>query len=292
MKKISCCIAVLFSSLVHNAQNVGIGTINPTEQLDVNGNINVTGTIKTNGTDGLPNQVLMKNNNGTLVWADISEFKNFKSFTNTTSTTWTVPDGVSRLLIEAWGAGGGGAVGGGGGSGGYVIVRTTIVAGTTVTVTCGIGGSGASSSATTGTLGGTTFVSFTGGSLSAQGGRGAQPTVGGTGAVMGTAGTGDHVQWIGYEGETGISSWENYGQYSSTVFYTAVHYGNGANAPFAKSNGGSGGFYSYNTASLATIKSYVSTSGRKPGGGGGGGGSNSGSFYGSPGADGMVIIRW
>ena len=43
-----------------NAQNVGINNPNPNEKLDVNGNINVTGTIKANGSAGSPNQVLKR----------------------------------------------------------------------------------------------------------------------------------------------------------------------------------------------------------------------------------------
>ena len=40
--------------------NVGIGTTNPAEKLDVNGNINLNGTIKVNGQDGQAGQVLMR----------------------------------------------------------------------------------------------------------------------------------------------------------------------------------------------------------------------------------------
>jgi hypothetical protein len=63
---------LLFSLLLivgnSQAQNVGIGNSSPAEKLDVTGNINVTGTIKANGVDGTPNQVLMKNNAGNLEW--------------------------------------------------------------------------------------------------------------------------------------------------------------------------------------------------------------------------------
>ncbi len=97
-------------SLYHNsttAQNVGVNTTNPTERLDVNGNINVTGTIKANGIDGSANQVLMKNGSGNLAWGDLCEYKNAVTLFNA-SGTWNVPAGVTRIFIEVWGAGGGG----------------------------------------------------------------------------------------------------------------------------------------------------------------------------------------
>ncbi len=65
-----------------HSQNVGIGTNTATEKLDVNGNLNVSGTIKTNGVSGQPNQVLTTGTTGTLESADISQYKNFVSYTS------------------------------------------------------------------------------------------------------------------------------------------------------------------------------------------------------------------
>src|SRR2546422_3189964 len=64
---------------------------------------------------------------------------------------WTVPDGVTRVQVEAWGAGGGGgggsggsgnlfSRGGSGGSGAYVRTTTAVVPGQTFTVSVGGGG--------------------------------------------------------------------------------------------------------------------------------------------------------
>ena len=65
------------------------------------------------------------------------------------SYTWTVPTGVSRVTIEAWGGGGGGSArcccdcyhhGHGGSGGGYVAISTDTVAGCSYTVCVGRGG--------------------------------------------------------------------------------------------------------------------------------------------------------
>ena len=74
-----------------------------------------------------------------------------------TNTSFTVPSGVTRIIIEAWGAGGGGggncspnaagAIGGGGGSGAYVKKSITVVEGQTYAITIGQGGASGGSTA-------------------------------------------------------------------------------------------------------------------------------------------------
>src|SRR5687767_3167062 len=107
---------IVLSSLNMNAQNVGVGTTTPVEKLDVNGNINVTGTIKANGVDGTANQVLMKNGSGALSWGDLCDYKNYEMFNELGVQTWVVPAGVTKIEVEIWGGGGGGSMycGGGG----------------------------------------------------------------------------------------------------------------------------------------------------------------------------------
>jgi hypothetical protein len=130
----------IFSTGFLFAQNVGIGTTTPVEKLDVTGNINVSGTIKANGVDGQPNQVLMKNNSGVLAWGNMSEYKNMATFTDTTATvTWPVPPGVTKVWVELWGGGGAGLEAGGGG-GGYLSVIVNIIQGENVHITVGKGG--------------------------------------------------------------------------------------------------------------------------------------------------------
>jgi hypothetical protein len=52
------------------AGNVGIRTATPLFPLDIKGNLNLTGEIKTNGTGGLAGNVLTSNGNGTMQWAE------------------------------------------------------------------------------------------------------------------------------------------------------------------------------------------------------------------------------
>ncbi|MBL7729150.1 MAG: hypothetical protein JNM68_15745, partial [Dinghuibacter sp.] len=110
-------IPVFLTANLH-AQNTGIGTNTPTEKLDVHGNINITGVIKTNGTDGAPGQVLTRGSGNTLQWATVnantSATENFQVFTATTAgavQTFTVPAGVTKITAEAWGGGGTGGAG-------------------------------------------------------------------------------------------------------------------------------------------------------------------------------------
>ena len=134
------------------AQNVGIGNPTPAEKLDVKGNINVSGTIKADGVDGLPNQVLMKNSSGVLTWGDVTEFKNYVIFTFTSSGSvqnWSVPAGVTKIKAELWGGGGKGnsvygslTAGSGGGSGGFIAGYFTVTGGTSVSITVGAGSTG------------------------------------------------------------------------------------------------------------------------------------------------------
>jgi hypothetical protein len=146
MKRISLLSVVYWFSLSLAAQNVGINNPTPAEKLDVNGNINVTGTIKANGVDGTANQVLMKNSSGNLAWGDICNYKNAVTLTSTSGGTWTVPANVTSILVEVWGAGGGGNILAGGGGGGYCRAHFTVAPGATVSYNAGTGGTGSISS--------------------------------------------------------------------------------------------------------------------------------------------------
>lgn len=100
MKKVYACAFLLLFCKYQNvlSQNVGMGKTNPQEKLDVG---------------GIAGQALVKNAAGTMVWGDLSLYKNTIDFPSGSSSitntvyTWTVPPGVTKLLVEAWGGGGG-----------------------------------------------------------------------------------------------------------------------------------------------------------------------------------------
>jgi hypothetical protein len=199
-----------------------------------------------------------------------SGFSNFMVFNS--SGTFTVPSGVTKIMVEVWGGGGGGAggawvtvppnvtlgsSGGGGGGGGYGKDIFSVTSGTNYAVTIGLGGSGGSgsSSGSGGDGGWTTF----GASMIGTGGNG------GTGSATsdGSGGNGGlskaSISVLGSPGENGI--FKNTGTPTGT---------------FGGGTGGGGA-------------SPSSNDGKVPGGGGGG---NFGSYDGHAGAQGRVIVWW
>lgn len=116
---------------------------------------------------------------------------NVQSYQTPGTYTFTIPAGVTKIIVEVWGGGGGGGSGGttccaedeGGGGGGYAKGVYSVVPGTNYTVTVGAGGAGgvAGCVAATGagTDGGTSsfglLISATGG------GGGGSINIGGTG---------------------------------------------------------------------------------------------------------------
>lgn len=275
------------------AQNVGVGTTTPAEKLDVNGNINVTGTIKANGVDGAANQVLMKNSGGTLVWGDMCEYKNVATFF--VNGSWIVPAGVTKILVEAWGGGGGGSSYGGGGGGGYVRGIFTVTPGNSINITIGVGGNGGGTSAnnggTTQVTAGLEFISAFGGA--ASGYNAATATISSTpgGYYAFSAGFTNH---FGMRGEAGKDNRNTFIQYGSTSFYEVSSEGNGGNGANSENTGGPGA-YRMIDAATTLIRNRFTQSGKVPGGGGGGGysmytvgGFGNGMF----GGDGMVVVHY
>lgn len=288
MKKTILITAIGFSCYALQAQNVGIGTANPAEKLDVNGSINVTGTIKANGTDGQPNQVLMKNSTGTLAWGSICDFKNFKQFEYTGipgPQTFTIPAGVTKVAVELWGGGGGGSQGGGGGAGGYTFGIIDVFAGGTADIIVGNGGAGATGagSGTSGEESRFTFNLTT--AIGAGGGGGAFSSFPGSGGIMGAYST--NIMYLNIPGGSGKKNFLNYQQYSATDYALYTKYGNGGVACMQVQTKGEGGHCFVNTNTGFTINEDFGSQGMGIGEGGGGGKS-----FGYPGAAGRVIVRW
>ena len=259
------------------SQNVGIGNPAPIEKLDVNGNVNITGTIKASGVAGQPNQVLSTNNSGNLAWADLCNYKNFESiFTN---QTWIVPAGVTKVLVEAWGGGGGGNSGGGGGAGGYIKGYLIVTPSTAISIVVGTGGGA-------GVNGTNTIITYGASLLYAFGGQQGAGSGGGGGGTFNSGGS--TVNFIGQEGENGKPTVFNSSNYTSTESREFFLYGDGGNAPFRNFTSGKGGSQTFRRPANTIVFQYNGGPGRIPGGGGGG--FTSGSSY--SGASGMVTIYY
>ena len=290
MKKLSYLLALLLTPVFISAQNVGIGTVTPAEKLDVNGNINVTGTIKANGVDGVAGQALMKNSAGTFSWGNINQYNNTLGFRSTsvninTVYSWNVPAGITKIFVEIWGGGGGGAAGGGGGGGGYAASQWTVTPGATVSITVGAAGAGAATGAVDAIDGNSSIVQIGAVQVLAYGGEGGHTILGGVPGGFGTNSSGQFV--YGQGGQAGDGNHESYGVYNATIYYTAINYGSGGpggNTVDAQKNGG---FKSMNTGTSALIRNVYSQVGTEPGGGGGGD-----NFGGKNGAPGLVIIHY
>jgi hypothetical protein len=188
----------------------------------------------------------------------------------TSSGTFTVPTGVKRIFVQAWGAGGGGAQGaynqqygtcfggGGGGGGGYAEGWIEVSAGQQITVTVGAGGApGSGANGTQLNLGGTGGTSSFGSYVQATGG---------TGGYQSEAGTGQPLNATGGSGGLG-----NLGTYGATG-------NNGGGAGSNTTNGQNGGGGATSMAGPggagSTSMSTAGGNGYAPGGGGGGGYAN------------------
>lgn len=283
MRTIILLISFSFFGHALMAQNVGVGTTTPSEKLDVNGNINLNGQLKVNTDSGKANQVLMKNSSNSLIWGDLSQFKDQVVFdcgnfaaaagTGNCSQGWTVPTGVTRILVECWGGGGGGCSLSGGGGGGYISTLLTVTPGNLITFTIGAGGVYGTNN-TNGIVGGTTSFSYSGFAYNAGGGAGgsygdpftfsvSQVSVPPGGNFSSTAPVGSYM---GFQGQPGGYSKLKFTQTGASEFAHVVEYGDGGDAAMMPNSGGKGGYriisatYNY-TAYAVQLAPY-------PGGGG------------------------
>ncbi len=161
---------LLVCTLFTSGQNVGINQPAPSEKLDVNGNVNITGTIKANGTAGTNGQVLMSTGAG-LSWGSLMNYKKCVTFYTPGSSSWTVPAGVKEVMVELWGGGSGGTARCGGTSGGYARTVQAVDPGYVISYTIG---AGSSYSVTNTNNGGNTLVTLPAGYIQANGGGGVQ----------------------------------------------------------------------------------------------------------------------
>jgi len=206
------------------------------------------------------------------------------------SGSWTVPQGVTKILVSGCAGGGGGGgggasnstsggagSGGGGGAGQFVIKQAiSVTPGSTITITIGSGGSGGSGGAPNGGSGGnggnggnTTLVTGSTTLLSLSAGAGG----GGGGSAGGAAGLGYPSGSFGPDGAAFAGTG---GMGASSPFGGGGGSGRGAGGGSAGLDGAGGGGY---------------------GSGGGGGGCAYGTTTGTggaggAGAPGIIIIEW
>jgi hypothetical protein len=214
------------------------------------------------------------------------------TITSAGTSSFTIPAGVTKVVVKAWGAGGGGGgstsngkSGGGGGGGAYTTQTFTGLVPTTNynnSIVVGDGGNGGATGANDGFDGGNTTVTFTS-TVTANGGKKGtfgQSSTAGLGGAGGTAGT-----FAGGAGSGGGSAGAGGGGSAGTgsIGNTA----SGGAAAAAVTGGGPGG-----AGGSPVGQSPVSG----PGGGGGGGdrttggGATNGS--GGKGFAGQVILEY
>ncbi len=284
MKKLFLLISA-FSFLETYSQNVGIGNPAPSEKLDVNGNINVSGTIKANGAAGHNGDVLMSTGAG-ITWGSFSNYKHSAIFTSPGPGTWIVPAGITEIMVEGWGAGAAGTTLTGGSSGGYA--RTTLTVTPAATANTNVG-AGSSSSAFVTSAGGNTTFSIGGITMTAFGAGGSDwsnnslnigyPGVPGTFVIAPS-----NINLFGLPGRLGGANNVLYQQYAAGSFSVITYYGTGGpSVGLSTTDANPGDMTEYHGATFITGHYVKNTF--TPGGGGGGG---TGSGY--RGGDGMVVI--
>ena len=222
-------VLLLFMSVTFSAtsQNVGINKINPSEALDVNGNVNISGTLKANGLAGSSGQILMSTGAG-LSWGSAMGFKKCVQFYSAGTSSWTVPAGVAEIMVELWGGGSGGTGAVGGTSGGYGRTVQAVTPGTVIGFSVGGGGTpgGASSSFS----GGITLVNFPIFSIRAVGGNGVSSSLGGyqVGATQSgsiSAGSTDNAFFM--FGNIGTANAVTFGLSNASTYVQIINYGSG-----------------------------------------------------------------
>lgn len=255
------------------SQNVGIGNPAPAEKLDVNGNINLTGTIKANGVSGQPGEVLRTNNSGILEWGSLCQYENTYTIGFTSSGAvqqWTVPDTVIKVVVEFWGGGGRGhtgntslAYGAGGGGGSYCRVLLNVTPGSTISMVVGGGGGNgslvASGQETTVNYGPYSYFAFGGLVGDSYGGNGGSFT-----------GNNPLKNWVGVNGEAGHVNSIRFDQASATNFVKTWMLGRGGNGGNTSNTSGPGGTFSLNLTTFLAEYDVKGKNGLTPGGGGSG----------------------
>ena len=177
------------------------------------------------------------------------------------SSTWTVPAGVTQVIVEGWGGGGGGGsgevdtgngclAGGGGGEGAFARALLPVTAGQTLTITVGAAGAAATqdcgvnaAAPTAATAGGDTKVELAAATvLLAHGGAQGQGAVAGAPSAPGAGGAGGTASFaapaLGLDAIAGASGGAGQSNYPG---------GTGGGWADSVAEGGNGGAYGNGT---------------------------------------------
>lgn len=234
-----------------NATNAGASTINlnglgAKSIIKMNGNALTGGEMRAGGIA----ELLYDGTNFQL--ANPVETNSFTNVTKVTATgNFTVPAGIYKILVKAWGGGGGGAgsalnhCGGGGGSGSYSESYLNVTPGQVIACTIGAGGSGGTG-ANNGTAGGSTsfgaYVTCGGGLFGYANGTAGQGGPVGVGlyALPGLAGQGGNLISSSSTGTSGGGYGAGYGL-NNTGSSGVANTGSGGAGGTNGTDGGAGG---------------------------------------------------
>jgi len=209
---------VFNGSLLVLASGLNQGGITTAGDINVGGPLNQEGAVclHASGNINASGNISAASFTGASVPNGITEFPPAGTY------SFVVPQGISRLLVDVWGAGGGGGPGspfvggggfggGGGGGGAYSRGIINVTAGTALTVKVGAGGAGGyntglpSQSSYGGDGGDSSIASANGTVLIFSGGGKGGAAVGGTGGRGGAGGTPDPNAAIRRSGTSGAS---------------------------------------------------------------------------------------
>ena len=185
---------IAFSGTLPVASGGTNGTASPTAGGVAYG----TGSAYAFNSVGTSGQVLTSNGSSAPSWGTptVVSQPNCTVYTSGTNT-FTVPTGITKIMVEVWGGGGGAAIGQfAGGGGGYSKGILSVTPGNTITATVGAGGTGGQSLGSDGAAGGTSTFS----SISATGGAGTTNVAG-----NGADGTGSGGSILNLRGSKGYN---------------------------------------------------------------------------------------
>ncbi|MGA2174755.1 MAG: tail fiber domain-containing protein [Verrucomicrobiota bacterium] len=175
---------------------IGIGTSDPQQKLDVNGNINASGAVTAASISGNVAAASLQIAPLTVVSSTTYAANGIYAF--------TVPPSVTSMVVKLWGAGGGGGDYTSGGGGAFSLVSLNVTPGDTYVVVVGQGG-------------GTYSNNVSGGGAGANDGSGGAGFISGT-AYAGTGGQASSLflynglayimQAVAGGGGAGSDSWE------------------------------------------------------------------------------------